>query len=980
MQDEKGKTEFASVRESMVRRLGPGLITENLDAEFEKAKDVNLPLVPPGANPEQAVRTAMRKRGAYGYSVNLGGMKRSAANYESNRVYDVPYNPFRQRLTVETPRNVTELNARYRYYMKYEPLVGAAIELHTQYPLSQFNVDHEDQEISDFFNSMMERLDMLNFLTQMVNEYWTVGEAFPYGFLDDPYDPTEWDRFILLNPDNVVLESHPMILGERNYNIFLTPDAAITKIIENGPGDEKTGSLYKQIPLDVIEAVKTKKPMQLNDLQVSHFKRSGDPFNLRGESLLSRILHLMAYRDKLREAQYVLCDRHVTPREFYFLGDKDQPADDEEIQNFAELLAATYMDPNQAIVWHHAVNPQVVGTADKVLPLRQEFTQIEEEMLTALMISKAFTHSEGPCVSSDTETLTRSGFKYYEDIKDGEEIATYNPETGKLEYHVPTGRVKFDIDGEMVHFENQWMDHKVSTNHRCWVQNKDGGLWHIRRADEVAVGQRLANILDWDGEYVDSVTIESKGMHAREDAAYKIPINDYVRFLGYYLAEGYLGSWKLNHRYTKRKARNVPDVEDKCVYSVVLSQAVNEDFSLSEKAGRLDTAVRSLPFSCGVHKRIGAPGHKNSLSWTITKRALAQHLLKECGYKSLGKHIPTWVKNLPKEQLRILWDALLDGDGSTYASEGKTKQYEYYTVSKQLADDVQEICMKLGWFAKVVKRPNTGKKCQGSCKYKVVIVPTDIKERSGYSRNPTIKEQDLKRVPYKGYIYCFEVPNHLFVVRRNGKVVITGNTYANASVALDVLISKYITLRNHIEQWMMTNVFGPMCVIHDLYKPTQAEVSHRIRTRRNNKPLWLPKIKWVKNDLRNNEQKVKLLQGLMEKGLYPKQKFFHALDEDYDEIKRLLREEKAEALAEKAADKLAAPPTPKDIGGGEDMDLSPPDAGGGGPPEPPEAPDVPDMGGPEAAGVPDIGAAAGPNIPVAQAPEPPATGAGEETA
>ena len=590
MQDEKGKTEFDSVHEAKVRKFGPSIISTNLDAEFSAAKEIQLPLVPPGGNPVAAVRQAMRKRGAYGFSVTKKPMNRTAGNADVNRVYDVPYNPFRQRLTVETPRNITELNARYRYYAKYESLVGAAIELHTQFPISDFNIDHEDKEVTNFFNSMMERLDMFNFLTQMVSEYWTVGEAIPYGFLDDPYDPTEWDRFILLNPDNVSLESHPMIMGERNYNIFLTPDAAISKIVAAGPGDEKTGSLYKQIPLDVIEACKSKKPMQLNDLQVSHFKRQGDPFNLRGESLLTRILHIMAYRDKLREAQYSICDRHLTPREIYCIGDKDQPADEEELQNFADLLAETFMDPNQAIVWHHALNPQVIGTADKVMPLRQEFTQIEEEMLTGLMISKAFTHSEGP-------------------------------------------------------------------------------------------------------------------------------------------------------------------------------------------------------------------------------------------------------------------------------------------------------------------------------------------------------------------------------------------TYSNASVALDVLISKYVTLRNHIEQWMNTNVFGPMCVIHDLYKPTQAEVSHRIRTRRNERPLWLPKVKWVKADLRNNENKVKLLQGMMEKGLYPKQKFFKSIDEDYDELKRMLREEKLEAAAEAIIDKgLPKKPTGKP---GDDlaMDIQAPDTGGGG--EAPEAPEPPMAPGEELAespGSPLNEIAEGPNTPVPPGP------------
>ncbi|MBW2610725.1 MAG: hypothetical protein JRC68_10355, partial [Deltaproteobacteria bacterium] len=361
MANEKGRPEFEAVYGAKARRSGKQIITDNLDSEFNKARSTTpeFPIVGSKQDPRLAIRRAQSGLGA-----DTGMPKKGA--WSADRVFDVPYNPFRNRLTVETPRNVVELNARYRFYAKYEPLVGAAVELHTEFPLSGFNIDHEDQEIADFFNDMVERLNMFDFLLQMASEYWTVGECigdevlthtgsikrvtdvkvnmsngplygirkrgshqtlyctgnhpvwaarctdkghkdftfvaanklcasdliltpssaeklelvteqvariatytytglvfnleveddhsyvaegiavhncFPFGFFDDPYDPTEWEKFILINPDNVVLETHPMILGRNNYNIFMSMDASITKIVEQGPTHEHTGLL-----------------------------------------------------------------------------------------------------------------------------------------------------------------------------------------------------------------------------------------------------------------------------------------------------------------------------------------------------------------------------------------------------------------------------------------------------------------------------------------------------------------------------------------------------------------------------------------------------------------------------------------------------------------------------------------------------------------------------------------------------------------
>jgi capsid portal protein len=47
-------------------------------------------------------------------------------------------------------------------------------------------------------------------------------------------------------------------------------------------------------------------------------------------------------------------------------------------------------------------------------------------------------------------------------------------------------------------------------------------------------------------------------------------------------------------------------------------------------------------------------------------------------------------------------------------------------------------------------------------------------------------KSEQKTVPYEGKVYCFEVPNHLFITRRNGKIGIHGNTHSTSKNARQV--------------------------------------------------------------------------------------------------------------------------------------------------------------------------------------------------
>ena len=367
------------------------IITSNLDDEFSKAR-VQKSYVVTGE--EELLKRASRAR-----------VVRGSLAPSTTRVVEPFYSPFLERTTIELPTSYKDRVKWRRYFFENEPIVGAALELHAVFPLSTFWIAHEDSIIKQDFEDMCEELELFEFLLDMLLEYWICGECFTYGLFDDAEDPTTWTEFILLDPMKIDVKWEPLVRSKRKEIISLEPSDMLKTIVQNGPSHEETGELYQMLSQDIIDVVRKGQHLVLNNLQVSHIKRKGNYFNPRGTSIIDRCFKLLMYRDKLRSAQYAIADRHITPREFYFLGETGDPASQDEINDFRDLLAQQWSQPNQAIVYHHAVRVQWEGAAGRVLPLQPEFDYIDKQLFVALLINEGVLTAERQPYASTSVAL-----------------------------------------------------------------------------------------------------------------------------------------------------------------------------------------------------------------------------------------------------------------------------------------------------------------------------------------------------------------------------------------------------------------------------------------------------------------------------------------------------------------------------------------------------------------------------------------------
>lgn len=129
------------------------------------------------------------------------------------------------------------------------------------------------------------------------------------------------------------------------------------------------------------------------------------------------------------------------------------------------------------------------------MPARYDESNPEEERLVRL-IRSIFLPESGEvwgaldyCFSDDTEVLTARGFVLFKELQDTDLCAQVDPDTKELSYASPISRQTVPYSGKMVHIHGGKgksggsVDLMVTPNHRCLVYSETG-QWSIMHAQD----------------------------------------------------------------------------------------------------------------------------------------------------------------------------------------------------------------------------------------------------------------------------------------------------------------------------------------------------------------------------------------------------------------------------------------------------------------------------------------------------------------
>ena len=371
------------------------IITENLNDEFNKVKRQKTAATTIKRNPTGVTmgRTAIIEKDSLPKTTQKK-MKRmaNAQGFDVRMANGSFYHPLFQTTNMMLPRDRRERNEWCRHFYRTEPIVATALDMHTEFPISDFNHLCPDKSVKDFFDYMsFDRLNMVNLLLDIGLEYWKIGDVFPFGQLNE--DEGIWDKFTILNPDYINIKSS-VFAGDPV--IELLPDEQVRSIVEGGPNGPY-GDIYKQLPEDVVRSVKMGQNIHLDNRLVSHISHKASQYEVWGTPILMRCFKTLIYKDRLRQAQDAIATRHITPLRVAKIGAPGEPMPtQDDIDSFRDILLDADQDPNYFIVYHYALQFDYVGSSGKILPLNQEFDFIEKEIMNGLCINQALLNGEGP--------------------------------------------------------------------------------------------------------------------------------------------------------------------------------------------------------------------------------------------------------------------------------------------------------------------------------------------------------------------------------------------------------------------------------------------------------------------------------------------------------------------------------------------------------------------------------------------------------
>ena len=296
--------------------------------------------------------------------------------------------------TLSIPTDLRTLNGLYRFFDDTDPVVGNALRLHTEFPLSRISMkDHADPVIQAHYEDMWNRISMEKLLFDIALEYWRIGNVFPYGAWN--VDDMMWDQFVVLNPDYVTVEG--TYLNKKPF-IKLQPDEHLKKVVTTG----QPKFLYDQLPREIIKYVRMGQEIPLSPQNVFHVSHNKAPYETLGRSIIKRILKSLIYEDRMSMANFAIATRQTIPITVVKIGDPQSGwvPNDEELDEVREMLSAREVDPNFTIVYHWGIDIQFYGASGKIWNLTNEFNRIMKWKLLGLGISEALLTGAGSYASA----------------------------------------------------------------------------------------------------------------------------------------------------------------------------------------------------------------------------------------------------------------------------------------------------------------------------------------------------------------------------------------------------------------------------------------------------------------------------------------------------------------------------------------------------------------------------------------------------
>ena len=322
------------------------------------------------------------------------------------------------------------------------------------------------------------------------------------------------------------------------------------------------------------------------------------------------------------------------------------------------------------------------------------------------------------CFDEHTEILTNNGWLHYSKINKDTELVTFDKEKDCLEIEKPIAIQVYDYDGEMYEIKNRSTNLLITPNHRLYFKYNQTSKWQTKEINQMTIGDNR-------------VYFRTSGTFNQVE--YPIT-DDELRISAWLFTDGFMSRYVVSFYQRKSKVYMIEEILNRLGWKFNRHERYREIQSIQGK----DILSHEIEVK---------------LSLLQPYRAILQSIVKD-------KHtLSDWVYKLSDRQFDVFLNSFIDGDGSRHKSAPLTSLMVY--GRKKIIEELQRACFIHGYRTSISE-------------YR----PEDFRLNINKSNICTFDrfKEGVKKLKYRGIIWDVTTPNDTVIVRRKGKISITGNS------------------------------------------------------------------------------------------------------------------------------------------------------------------------------------------------------------
>lgn len=308
--------------------------------------------------------------------------------------------------------NESDELSRVREYTRLlyssHPIIGSCVDIYSKYPLLGMELTSKDEKVTEFYQDLFfdeDRLNYNEFTVDIGREYWTVGEAWPFGSFNESLGIWEDDE--LLNPEDVEVERSPFL---REPRFYIKLPESLRNIIEKRSPAWEYEKLMQAYP-ELARYTDQNALMPVSSVLLRQYKFKGDTFNKRGVPLLMRAMRSVMQEEMLNSAMDAIADRLYTPLILVKLGASASdlgtntpwiPTPD-DLEDFNESLDMAMAADFRVLTHHFGIQMESVFGRENMPDFSGDFERLEGRILQTFGLSQTMLNgaSSGQTYAAD---------------------------------------------------------------------------------------------------------------------------------------------------------------------------------------------------------------------------------------------------------------------------------------------------------------------------------------------------------------------------------------------------------------------------------------------------------------------------------------------------------------------------------------------------------------------------------------------------